>query len=128
MEYFYLLVGFGSLLIVMLAVNVSRLRYKERIAHGDRDCKPLRNAIIAHSNAIEHIIPFSLIIFVLISQNTTSTVIQFLVISFVVMRLIHAVGINMFVFRAWQISSGISYLLTMFSSCLILYNLTVSNS
>ena len=125
MEYFYLLVGFGSLLIVMLAVNVSRLRYKERITHGDRNNKPLRMAIIAHSNAIEHIIPFSLIIFVLISQNTTSTVIQFLVISFVVMRLIHAVGINMFVFRAWQISSGISYLLTIFSSCLILYNLAV---
>lgn len=128
MEYFYLLVGFGTLLIIMLAINVSRLRYKERIAHGDRGNKPLRNAIIAHSNTIEHIIPFSLIIFVLISQNTTSTVIQFLVICFLIARLIHAVGLNMFVFRAWQISSGISYLLTIFSSCLILYNLAVSNT
>ena len=128
MEYFYLLVGFGSLLIVILAINVSRLRYKERIAHGDRDNKPLRNAIIAHTNALEHIIPFSLIIFVLISQSTAPTIIQFLVISFIVMRLIHAIGINMFIFRAWQISSGFSYLLTIFSSCLILYNLAVSNA
>lgn len=128
MDSFYLLVGFGSLLIVILAINVSRLRYKERIAHGDRDNKKLRNAIIAHSNAIEHIIPFSLIIFVLASQNTASTLVQFLVFSFIVVRLIHAVGINMFVYRAWQISSGFSYLLTIFSSCLILYNLVVANA
>ena len=109
-------------------MNVSRLRYKERIAHGDRDNKKLRNAIIAHSNAIEHILPFSLIIFVLISQSTAPTIVQFLVISFIVMRLIHAIGINMFIFRAWQISSGFSYVLTIFSSCLILYNLAASNA
>jgi uncharacterized membrane protein YecN with MAPEG domain len=125
MQYFYLLVGFGSLLIVMLAINVSRLRYKERISHGHRDNKPLRNAIIAHTNAIEHIVPFCLIVFVLISQNTSPTIIKILVISFIVMRLIHAIGINMFIFRAWQISSGFSYLLTIFSSCLILYNLAI---
>lgn len=128
MDSFYLLVGFGSLLIVILAINVSRLRYKERIAHGDRDNKSLRNAIIAHSNAIEHIIPFCLIIFVLVSQNTASNTVQFLVVSFIVMRLIHAIGMTMFVFRAWQIASGFSYLLTIFSGCLILYNLTVSNA
>jgi len=123
MQYFYLLVGIGSLLILLLAMNVSRLRYRERIAHGDRDNKPLRNAIIAHTNAIEHLIPFSLIIFVLVSQGTATTIIQFLVFSFITMRLIHAVGINLFIFRAWQISSGFSYLLTLFASCLVLYNL-----
>ena len=128
MDSFYLLVGFGSLLIIILAINVSRLRYKERIAHGDRDNKKLRNAIIAHSNAIEHIVPFCLITFVLISQNTASTTVQFLVISFIVMRLMHAIGITLFVFRAWQMASGFSYLLTIFSSCLILYNLAVSNA
>ena len=127
MESFYLLVGFGCLLIIILAINVSRLRYKERIAHGSRDNKKLRNAIIAHSNALEQTIPFCLIIFVLISQDTASTTIQFLVISFIIMRLIHAVGITMFIYRAWQISSGFSYLLTIFSSCLILYNLAVAN-
>lgn len=126
MENFYLLVGFGCLLIVILAINVSRLRYKERIAHGDRDNKKLRNAIIAHTNAIEHILPFCLIIFVLISQNTALILVQFLVITFIVMRSIHAVGMTMFIFRAWQISSGFSYLLAIFSSCLILYNWAVS--
>lgn len=128
MENFYLLVGLCSLLIVVLAINVSRLRYKERIAHGDKENKKLRNAIIAHSNAIENFIPFCLITFVLISQNTATTTVQFLVITFIITRLIHAIGINMFVFRAWQISSGISYLLIIFSSCLILYNLAVSNA
>ncbi len=128
MENFYLLVGFGTLLIAMLAINVSRLRYKERIAHGDKDNKKLRNAIIAHSNAIENLIPFCLITFVLISQNTATTTVQFLVITFIIARLTHAVGMNMFVFRAWQISSGISYLLLIFSSCFILYNLAVSNA
>ncbi len=123
MEYFYLLVGFGTLLIILLAMNVSRLRYKERIAHGDRGNKKLRNAIIAHSNALEHIIPYCLIIFVLISQNTATSIIQFLVISFIVMRWVHAIGITLFVFRAWQLASGFSYLLTIFACCLVLYNL-----
>ena len=127
MENFYLLVGLGSLLIVVLAMNVSRLRYKERIAHGDKENKKLRNAIIAHSNAIENLIPFCLITFVLISQNTSTTIIQFLVITFIAARLTHAIGINMFVFKIWQMSAGISYLLIIFSSCLILYNLTVPN-
>ncbi len=123
MENFYLLVSLGSLLIVTLAINVSRLRYKERIAHGDRNNKKLRNAIIAHLNTIEQVIPYCLIIFVLVSQGTNDTMISFLVISFIVIRTVYAVAITTFVFRAWQLSSGFSYLLTIFASCLILYNL-----
>ena len=123
MNSFYLLVGLGSLLIVLLAMNVSRLRYKERIAHGDRDNKILRNAIQAHANALEQIIPFSFIIFVLVSQDTNALLVQFLVIGFLAARLIHAIGISLFIFRAWQLSAGVSYLLTIFSTCLILYNL-----
>jgi len=128
MNSFYLLVGLGSLLIVILAMNVSRLRHKERIAHGDRDNKKLRNAMIAHSNTIEHILPYFLIIFVLVSQGTADTTINFLVISFIIVRVIYAVGITMFIFRAWQFASGFSYLLTIFSSCLIIYNLLTSNA
>jgi uncharacterized membrane protein YecN with MAPEG domain len=125
MSSFYLLVGLGCLLIIVLAMNVSRLRYKERIAHGDRGNKTLRNAMLAHSNAIEHIIPFCLIIYVLIAQNTNLIIVQFLVISFLIVRLIHAVGISMFVFRAWQVASAFSYLIAIFSCSLILYNLAV---
>lgn len=124
MNSFYLLVSLGTLLIVILAMNVSRLRYKERIAHGDRDNKILRNAIIAHSNTLEQVIPYCLIIFVLISQGTADTTINFLVTSFLTIRVIYAVGITLFIFRAWQLASGFSYLLTIFSSSLIIYNLT----
>lgn len=123
MNSFYLLVSLGTLLIVILAMNVSRLRYKERIAHGDRDNKILRNAIIAHSNTLEQVIPYCLIIFALISQGTAYTIINFLVISFITIRVIYAVGITLFIFRAWQLASGFSYLLTIFSSSLIIYNL-----
>jgi len=123
MDNFYLLVALGCLLIVILAINVSRLRYKEHIAHGDRDNKKLRNAIQAHANSIEQIIPFTFIIFALISQNTNPSVIQFLVVSFLILRLIYAVGMTMFIFRAWQITSSLSYLLTLFSCCLILFNM-----
>jgi len=122
MENFNLFVGSGCLLIVILALNVSRLRYKERIAHGFGDSKKLRNAIVAHSNALEHLIPFALILYVLAAQNTSQTLVQGLAISFLVLRLIHALGVTQFVFRAWQISSALSYALTLFSSCLILYN------
>jgi len=128
MNSFYLLVASGSLLIVILAMNVSRLRYKERIAHGDRDNKKLRNAIIAHSNTIEHIIPYFLIIFVLVSQGTADTIINFLVVSFIAARVVYAVGITQFIFRAWQLASGFSYLLTIFASGLIIYNLLAENA
>jgi len=123
MDKFYLLVSLISLLIVVLAINVSRLRYKERIAHGDRDNKKLRNAIIAHSNTLEQAIPYCLIILALISQGTTDAIIDFLVFSFIIIRVIYAIGITTFIFRAWQLASGLSYLLTIFSSCLIIYNL-----
>ncbi len=123
METFYLLVSFGCLLIVLLAMNVSRLRYKERIAHGDRDNKILRNAIQAHANAIEQILPFCLIIFVLAAQHTSTGLVQFLVFSFLVLRLAHAIGMTMFIFRAWQIASAFSYFLTILASGMILYNL-----
>lgn len=122
MQSFNLFVGLACLLIVILALNVSRLRYKERVAHGYGDSKILRNAIVAHSNALEHLIPFSLILYVLIAQNTSQTLVQGLAISFLVLRVIHALGVTRFVFRAWQVSSGLSYALTIFSSCLILYN------
>ncbi len=128
MNSFYLLVSLGSLLIVILAMNVSRLRYKERITHGNKDNKKLRNAIIAHTNTIEHILPYFLIIFVLVSQGTADTTINFLVISFIIIRVIYAAGITMFVFKAWQLASGFSYLLTIFSSCLIIYNLAAANA
>lgn len=122
MEIFNLFVGLGCLLIIILAINVSRLRYKERIAHGDGDNKKLRNAIVAHSNALEHIIPFALILYVLIAQNTNDSLVQSLAIGFLILRVIHAAGITQFVFRAWQVSSGLSYALIIYSSCLILYN------
>ncbi len=128
MNSFYLLVASGSLLIVILAMNVSRLRYKEHIAHGDRGNKKLRNAMVAHSNTIEHSLPYFLIIFVLVSQGTADTIINFLVISFIAARVVYAIGITMFVFRAWQLASGFSYLLTISASCLILYNLLRSNT
>ena len=123
MESFYLFVGAGCLLIVVLAMNVSRLRYKFRVAHGDGDNKILRNAMVAHANALEHLIPFALILYVLAAQNTSQGLVQGLAIGFLVVRVVHAVGLTQFVFRAWQVSSGLSYALTIFSSCLILFNL-----
>ena len=92
------------------------------VTGGYGDSKKLRNAIVAHSNALEHLIPFALILYVLAAQNTSQTLVQGLAISFFVLRLIHALGVTQFLFRAWQISSALSYALTLFSSCLILYN------
>ena len=122
MESFNLFVGFSCLLIVLLALNVSRLRYKERVAHGYGDSKVLRNAIVAHSNALEHLIPFALILYVLTAQNTSLDLVHILAITFLILRVVHALGVTGFVFRAWQISSAFSYALTLFASGLILFN------
>ena len=77
---------------------------------------------MAHSNALEHLIPFALILYVLTAQNTSQSLVQSLAVSFLTLRLIHALGVTQFVFRAWQISSALSYALTLFSCSLILFN------
>ena len=89
MTVFYLFVAIGFLLTTLLALNVSRVRIKQKITHGDKGNKLLRNAMIAHSNALEQIVPFSIILFVLVKQNTSEMMIQVLSLGFIVVRILH---------------------------------------
>ena len=50
-----------GLLIIALALNVSRTRIKHKISFGDGGIKELKGAIRAHGNAIENV-PFILIL------------------------------------------------------------------
>jgi len=123
MNLFYLFVGLSGILITLLAFNVSRVRIKGKVRHGDGDNEILKIAIGAHSNSLEHIIPFALMIFVLQEQSTNYLVMQIMVFSFLIIRFLHAVGMIFSVMRIWRITAVLSILLSSVASILILVNL-----
>ncbi len=124
MNLFYLFVGLSGILITLLAFNVSRVRINEKIRNGDGDNEILKIAIGAHSNALEHIIPFALMVFVLQEQGTNYIVMQMMVFSFLIIRFSHAIGMIFTVMKIWRMTAVLSILLSSVASILILVNLT----
>lgn len=55
-------VASSVLLIVLLAMNVSRVRIKYQVANGDAGNKAIKSAIRAHMNTFEHTLPFALLL------------------------------------------------------------------
>lgn len=91
MNNFELSIGFLVLLVFMLAINISRIRIEERIGSGDGGKPRLRRAIRAHMNAIEHILPFSLLLFVARSQESMpSILLNWILWGFLIARYLHA--------------------------------------
>lgn len=109
--WFSLLVGVNALLLVVLTVNVSRLRIKHRVSLGDGDVKPLRNAIRTHANGTEQVPIFALIVLALTLSGVSNTLLAVLVMTFTFSRFCHAFGMfaNVFLFR--RIGMGLTYVL-----------------
>ena len=123
MNLFYLYVGVSGLLITILAFNVSRVRISERIRNGDGGNKRLKIASGAYSNALEHSVPFALMIFVLQAQGANNLTLSVMVVGFLVFRLLHAFGMLYSIFRVWQIAATLSYLWSFAAAIMILVNL-----
>ena len=98
------------LLISILAVNVSRVRMKEKIANGDGGNKSLRNAIRSHGNTLEFVIPFALIILALDTGSTDKGLVAFLAFNFIFVRVAYAWSMISFLFKLRQITAGATYL------------------
>lgn len=98
------------LLVSILAVNVSRVRMKEKIANGDGGNKSLRNAIRSHGNTLEFVIPFALIILALDMGNTDKGLVAFLAFNFIFVRVAYAWSMISFLFKLRQITAGATYL------------------
>lgn len=80
------------LLVTLLAVNVSMLRMRLKISLGDGGDKTMNKAIRAHANALEHSLPFILLLLFREQQVGCARGLTAIAITFVVARVLHAAG------------------------------------
>lgn len=84
---------FNTSILVMLSINVSRIRLKERIANGDGGNPILKRAIRAHANAVEHLVVVGLQLLTLVSVAPDAVSwMPLLVGAYTGSRLLHALG------------------------------------
>ena len=91
--WFVLFIALNGLLLLLLGVNVSRLRIKHKVAWGDGDNKVLMKAIRVHANGTEQVPMYGLLILALSFEKLSSLVLPALVIAFTLSRLVHSYGI-----------------------------------
>jgi uncharacterized membrane protein YecN with MAPEG domain len=111
-EYFWFsaLVAINSLLILALAMNVSRLRIKHKISLGDGGNNNLLTAIRAHCNGVEQLPVFAIIILALTFLKISATVLSIFVIGFTLARFCHAYGMLSRLFFARRLGAGFTYI------------------
>lgn len=107
--WFSLLIGINSLLVLALAINVSRLRIKHKVSLGDGGNKCLMAAIRAHCNALEQLPIFAIVMIALTFLGASTILLSTLVIGFSLARIFHAYGMLYRVFVARRIGAGFTY-------------------
>jgi uncharacterized membrane protein YecN with MAPEG domain len=82
----------NTLLLALLALNVSRVRIREKVSHGDGGVLELKKAIRAHGNGVEHLVVVGLQVLTLELMKASPTVLAGLVVVFTTSRILHAVS------------------------------------
>ncbi|WP_426415225.1 MAPEG family protein [Aestuariirhabdus sp. LZHN29] len=108
--WFSLCVALNGLLLLLLTINVSRLRIKNRVSYGDGGNKPLMLAIRVHANGVEQVMMFALVLLALTMARASETLLAVLVLGFTLSRLMHAYGMLGKAHRMRQLGAGITYL------------------
>lgn len=108
--WFGVFVAFNVILLVLLAINVSRLRIVKKVAQGDGGDVTIKAAIRAHVNGVENVPIFALVLLALEFSHTSETLIAGLVVVFCVARLAHAVGMLTRFFNFRRVGAGLTYL------------------
>tara|TARA_R110002072_G_scaffold271474_2_gene431467 strand:- start:8184 stop:8513 length:330 start_codon:yes stop_codon:yes gene_type:complete len=106
----------------MLAMNISRLRIKHQVANGHGDKKEITKAIRAHMNSLEHILPFSLLLYVLQSQLTSDIIFAILAFGFLSIRVLHTYSMLSSKFKLRQLTAGSTYFIELCCCILVLIN------
>jgi len=113
MEKFYwfsIFAAANGFFLLLLAVNISMLRVKNKISYGDGGNKKLMKAIRVHCNGTEQVPIFGFAILALTLTNASNLTLSLLVVIFTVSRLIHAYGMLFRKHILRQIGAGVSYL------------------
>jgi uncharacterized membrane protein YecN with MAPEG domain len=100
----------NGLLLALLAANVSRVRIAERVPHGDGDRLPLKKAIRAHGNGVEHTTIYALCILALALAKAPPVLQATLVVGFTLVRLAHALAMLRSLFQLRRVAAFLTYL------------------
>jgi uncharacterized protein len=111
-----------ALLYTGLAINVARLRQRDRAAFGDNGSRELRSAIRAHANFVEYVPIITLMVAMLEMSGLPPTRVHLLMGALVVSRLLHPLGMyaapNTLQFRIGRVG-GITLTFVLLISCAV---------
>ena len=109
-----------ALLYTVLAVQVGRLRQRDRATFGDNGSLQLRSAIRAHANFIEYVPIITLMVATLEMAGASALRVHLLMGALLVSRLLHPIGMyakpNTSQFRIGRVG-GITITLALLVAC-----------
>jgi uncharacterized membrane protein YecN with MAPEG domain len=100
---FYL--GLLALIYAALALEVARLRRRNRVLFGDGENVRLRSAIRAHANFVEYVPVIALLVALLEMSGLSAIRVHVLMGALLVARLLHPLGMHSKP-GTWQFSAG----------------------
>ena len=107
--WFNLFVFLNAALLILLAMNISRLRVKEKVANGDGGNVTMKKAIRAHGNGVEHVMVTGLIVLALEFGQSPVAFLATVVGGFTVARVLHAFGMLGSNFNARRAGAAATY-------------------
>jgi len=87
------------------------VRILERVPHGDGDRVPLKKAIRAHGNGVEHTTIYGLCLLALEFAQAPAALLAVLVLAFTLVRVGHALSMLYSVFQLRRATAFLTYLL-----------------
>lgn len=107
--WFQLFACLNAGLVTLLALNISRLRMREKVSNGDGDKLVLKKAIRAHANGVEHVTIFGLCVLALEAGAASTALLATLVLGFTLGRIAHAAGMLGGHFNVRRVAAGATY-------------------
>ena len=121
MNALHLFFAASALLIFILALNISRLRIQEQVANGDGGNRKIKQAIRAHMNSLEHILPYALVLYVLFQQGLDATYFNLLAFGFLGVRIAHSFSMLGSKFQLRRVTAALNYLFEFSAAISALY-------
>ena len=122
-EWFAVFVALNTLILLILGMNISRLRMTQKIPYGDGGYRPLMQAIRAHGNGVEHTTIFALVVLALTFLDMATLGLAGLVLVFTFARLLHAYGMLYKNFNARRLGAALTFFLQGIAVLIILVSL-----
>lgn len=125
MEYMWFVTGvaFNALILLLLTMNVSRIRMKHQISLGDGGNKDLNKAIRTHANGVEQVPMFFLTILGAEFLEVADGILAPVVIAFTLSRVLHAVGMLGGPFICRRIGAAVTYFMQMAAVAILIKTL-----